>query len=342
MIFRGKFSSLYRHLHRSAQFIGRRSWLIGILSVLTVAGALAAVNYVKIETQGAYRIILANGIPNHPTGRFPNAHNPNTISAQNYHFRVAVNPRKASRTTRLNMQDFGIALNGVPFDPFTAEFWRRDRSSGWNYAAMTGKTDLGLDMNHAHVQPNGAYHYHGLPTDLVKGDNPSRHSSLLGYSADGFPIYGLYGFANPKSPSSGIKKLSSSYRLKKGTRPGGSSGPGGTYDGTFVQDFEYVAGLGDLDVCNGRDTVTPDYPTGTYAYFITQSYPFIPRCYRGSPDSSFERGMAGGLGPPGGGRGGRLGPPPGGSPPPGGRPPPRRSALSHELVLRRRSRSSLA
>ena len=39
--------------------------------------------------------------------------------------------------------------------------------------------------------------------------------------------------------------------------------------GRYVEDNEYVAGLGDLDQFNGRTTVTPEYPNGTYAYFVT-------------------------------------------------------------------------
>jgi alpha-tubulin suppressor-like RCC1 family protein len=49
--------------------------------------------------------------------------------------------------------------------------------------------------------------------------------------------------------------------------------------GTFVQDNVYT-GIGTLDKYNGRYCVTPEYPRGTYAYFITQkngipTYPYI-------------------------------------------------------------------
>jgi hypothetical protein len=60
-----------------------------------------------------------------------------------------------------------------------------------------------------------------------------------------------------------------------------------------VQDYEYVAGLGELDACNGRDGVTPEYPRGTYYYVVTAAYPFIPRCWVGTPDQSFSRGRPG-------------------------------------------------
>ena len=39
--------------------------------------------------------------------------------------------------------------------------------------------------------------------------------------------------------------------------------------GYYIEDFEYVAKLGDLDEHNGRISVTPEYPSATYAYFIT-------------------------------------------------------------------------
>ena len=51
--------------------------------------------------------------------------------------------------------------------------------------------------------------------------------------------------------------------------------------GTFTQDYEYVAGSGDLDECNGRFGVTPEFPTGIYHYYITDTYPFIQRCVKG-------------------------------------------------------------
>ena len=65
------------------------------------------------------------------------------------------------------------------------------------------------------------------------------------------------------------------------------SGPGGAYEGTFVEDYEFAQGLGDLDLCNGREGVTPEYPAGIYCYVLTATFPFIPRCYTGTPDASY-------------------------------------------------------
>ena len=209
---------------------------------------------------------------------------------------------------------FGVALNGIPFDPGTAEAWNNDRSSGWNIEALTGKTNFGADRNNAHVQPTGAYHYHGIPTGLVEklaGKNVGEKMVLVGYAADGYPIYSQYGYTKANDAKSGIKKLTSSYRLKKGTRP---DGPKGTYDGTYLQDFEYVADLGDLDEFNGRTGITPEYPNGTYYYVITDSFPYMSRAFKGIPDKSFQKG----------GEGGGRGRPPGGQGPPNGQRPPGR------------------
>jgi hypothetical protein len=78
--------------------------------------------------------------------------------------------------------------------------------------------------------------------------------------------------------------------------------------GTFAQDYHYVAGSGDLDECNGRTGVTPEFPAGTYFYLITDGYPYVPRCVKGNP-AMVEDGPPGGPGGRGP-RGGMLGGPP--------------------------------
>jgi len=253
-------------------------------------------NRVDIAVRDEYRYITANGIPNHHHGDFPNRGNPNSIRPQSYTFRMPANPRVADRLTPLGMNLFGAAINGVPFDPGAAEWWNNDPFSGWQYEALSGKINLGMDRNNAHVQPNGAYHYHGLPTGLISQLGAEKRMMLIGYAADGFPIYEQYGYSEAKNSQSQIQKLRSSYRLRQGTRP---DGPRGTYDGTFVADYEYVSGAGDLDQCNGRNGVTPEYASGIYYYVITSEFPFIPRCWRGTPDDSFRKRPGPGGRPPG-------------------------------------------
>ncbi len=290
------------------KYIGVRNWIgVALLLAAGCGGVFAqpaGTNRVSITIEGESRVIRANGLPDHETGRFPNAHNPNSIAPQNYVFRVPVHPKAAATPVKFVLQPCGIAINGILFDPGANEWWQRDRNSGWQYEPMTGHLNLGVDENNAHVQPNGAYHYHGLPVGLlarIKG--AQERMVLIGWAADGYPIYAPWACSNAMDAKSVLKPMKSSYRLKQGTRPGG---PGGIYDGTFVADFEFVAGAGDLDVCNGRTGVTPEFPEGTYHYFITQDFPFIPRMFHGTPDASFQRRGP----PPGGGPGGPRRPPP--------------------------------
>ena len=246
---------------------------------------------VSITIEGDDRVIRANGVPVHRTGPFPNRGNPHRIESQSYRYRIPAHPQAAEKITPLRMQSFGIAINGVPFDPGAAEWYRGDPRGGWQYEPLSGAVPLGLDANHAHVQPSGAYHYHGLPADLLKelGVRAGAHSPIVGWAADGFPIYALYGYAKADDKQSAIRALKSSYRLKEGNRPGGPDGPGGRYDGAFVADYVFEKGRGDLDECNGRTGSTPDFPSGTYAYFLTEDWPVIPRNYRGTPSEDFRR-----------------------------------------------------
>jgi hypothetical protein len=310
---------------RFARFSATPNLLLKMSGIVLVSACLAASsklppNEVKITTDDNYRHIQANGIPNHEPGQFPNRHNPNVIAPQRYDYKVPLHPKLAEKPVPFHMQPFGIAVNGVVFDPFAAEWWQGNPA--WQYEPHGSAIDLGLDASNAHVQPNGAYHYHGIPKGMIeKLSGDKIQMVLVGWAADGFPIYGPFGYSTAQDSGSALKKLDSSYAIKQGTRPAGS--PGGKYDGSFVQDYEYIESSGDLDASNGRSGVTPEFPQGTYYYVLTDEYPYIPRQFAGTPDASFARRgpPGGGFGPPGRGRrGGPGGPPPGG--PPGMRPPP--------------------
>ena len=267
-------------------------------------------NQVTESIQGKYRVIKSNAIPNHKVGQFPNSGNPNTISAQSKTYKIPANPTKATQLTSVSMDgfgkgfpayEFGVALNGVKLEPTAAEFFggrSRNMNSDWTLEALSTNVNLGDDCNNAHVQPTGEYHYHGTPTELIKNVD-SNQMSQVGWAADGFPIYYKYGYVNPTNATSKVIELTSSYQLKKGNRPGdGKTAPDGTYDGTYVRDFEYIEGLGDLDIANGRFGVTPEFPNGTYYYVITDDFPSLPRYFVGTPSQDFAvgGGILGGRG----------------------------------------------
>jgi len=140
---------------------------------------------------------------------------------------------------------------------------------------------LGLEYIHFYAPNNLRYQLEDNFTISGKEKTSGiSHSPILGYAYDGNPIYGPYGY-DPAAGGS-IRKINSSYELvadlTSGNRPPG-------YDpGYFINDYLYT-GFGDLDEFNGRFCLTPQYPNGTYAYFInitvdsnaksTPAYPYI-------------------------------------------------------------------
>ena len=259
------------------------------------------------SSDGSDRILIGNGIPNHEVGKFPNSNNPNTILAQSVNTRFTLCPEiiyESGLEFTGPALVIAYALNSVKFDPATAgrcndkgECSLARGTGRWNIEALGHNTfDFGDDMNHAHVQPNGAYHYHGIPELLVDLLKNNQDMTLVGWASDGFPVYARYGYSNSIDAESTIKSLKPSYRLKSNpdaNRPttltslsGGPSQGSSTPNtpipmGAFTQDYEYVEGLGDLDQCNGRYGVTPEFPNGIYYYVVTDDFPFFTRCLKG-------------------------------------------------------------
>ena len=64
-------------------------------------------NKVTENIQGQYRVIKSNAIPNHKVGNFPNAGNPNTISAQNKTYKIPAKPQKAEKLTSVSAEGLG-------------------------------------------------------------------------------------------------------------------------------------------------------------------------------------------------------------------------------------------
>ncbi len=241
------------------------------------------------------RSLVGNGIPNHAIGAFPNSDNPNKVAVQNVSYAITLQPAVLDGVVA-QVKDSGMAINGIRFDPGTGGSCpspitslancSMDRGPGqWRMEAL-GQSSFrfGVDANNAHVQPDGSYHYHGLPTGLLSGDLlAGRRMQLIGWAADGFPMYALYGPSDANSATSVLRKMRASYRLKanpEAGRPALALVP----MGAFVQDYEFVAGVGDLDQCNGRFAATPEFPKGIYHYYVTDSYPYVQRCVRGTPN----------------------------------------------------------
>lgn len=251
--------------------------------------------------------------PNYPTNehvlyRFPQT---NTIPATK---------------TRNGGGAIGYFVDGVAmFNSWDAYYYTNgaDTQGGanggyWNRDAYVNE-GVSFNANNAH-QAGGQHHYHANPPALryQLGDDvdfnpvtkaytedtntPTKHSPILGWVADGIPIYGPYGYSIATNANSGIRRMISGYVPRNGqygnenlTTMGRTylpqwavrlygvtsnvmSGPAVSTSyplGRYMEDNDYLGDLGyapgtntyDLDEYNCRWCVTPEFPKGTYAYF---------------------------------------------------------------------------
>jgi hypothetical protein len=157
----------------------------------------------------------------------------------------------------------------------------------------------------------------------------TKHSPILGWVSDGNPVYGPYGYSNATNASSGVRRMLSGFVLRNGQNGtanlqsigrtnippwaqriynvSSATGPNDftTYPlGRYLEDHDFLGDLinpntglsyvktadYDLDEYNGRFCVTPEFPNGAYAYFVTITtngtpvFPYyIGRAYYGNP-----------------------------------------------------------
>jgi hypothetical protein len=247
---------------------------------------------ITITTNGSTCAISSNSIPNHDVNN--NGAFATMIAEVNENFSISVLPKEATSSTKLSLQyDNAIFLNGAKLDLLAAACYGvgnaplgqekigcMQTNTPWRYDPMSPLNQFGTDSHNAHTQPDGAYHYHGDP--LAAYDTSGKTASgVIGFAADGFPVYGPFIDENGN-----LRRATSSYVLKSGARQsqsGEGAFPGGNYDGTYIDDYQYQSGGGDLDKCNGMTI------KGHYGYFVTNEYPWIMKCFKGTPDSSFRK-----------------------------------------------------
>ena len=239
--------------------------------------------------------------------------NPGAPSNQDMIYRIPRNPSAATNNVSVpNVFSIGALINGISifgkgddksYDPQQSDnvamgpgVWNVD---AWYSEGETLDTAFG-----AHPNQDGHYHSHATPFRLYNQVSPNQHSPIVGFSFDGYPIYGPYGYSDPNDANSSIKRIESGYALRsittRTTLPDGSNSmpPGPTVStqfplGMYNEDYEHTSNTGDLDEHNGRFTVTPEYPNGIYAYFVTitsngePAYPYyIGTTYYGKVDEA--------------------------------------------------------
>jgi hypothetical protein len=241
--------------------------------------------------------------------------NPWFPESMNYTFRIRLNPTPNNGTpVQTPYGHIGIWTNGVSvYNPKDAKSY--NELSVWFQNAFYWEHLLSETFDPCWGHSNGSYEYHThqSPACLYNQSDSTVHSPIVGFAFDGYPIYGAYAYTNTNGTGS-IKRMESSYRLRnitdRTTLPDGTVLTPANYGpplalvplGGYIQDYEYVPSLGDLDDHNGRFCITPEYPSGTYAYFatldetLTPAFPYA----LGEYFYGVTQGSDGNMGPSGG------------------------------------------
>lgn len=283
--------------------------------------ALANCQSVKYSETSVY--VATNGIPTYITGPFLD-NNPSLATAQNAIFKLPLNPvQNTGVVTATTGGNIGLFINGVAlFDYRDGVSWsnasqalKGGPSGGtgdgiWNRDAIVAER-AGFDCAKAHPAM-GNYHHHQNPSafsldlkvisnvctlyaaDGLYAIDSTKHSPLIGFAYDGFPIYGAYGYKNTDG-TGGIVRMKSSFSLRNittrttyATGATVTAGPDVSTNyplGLFREDYQYNATSAAtpdfLDEHNGRFCITPEYPKGIYCYFATvdenwnSAYPYV-------------------------------------------------------------------
>lgn len=229
--------------------------------------------------------VRTDGLAGYTMGPFER--NPNVPSSQDYTFEITRTPQEetGTKTSIPSTGVIGLASNGVVYygygDARSYSQAENDNVSNgdnvWFSDAWPAEGESMDATGGGHPTDRGAYHYHAIPFTLYS-DAGTEHSPIIGYALDGFPIYGPFGYETALDDESSIIRMTSGYELRnisvRTTLPNGStassSGPAVSTEfplGTYIEDYSFT-GTGTLDEYNGRYCVTPEYPNGTYAYFL--------------------------------------------------------------------------
>jgi hypothetical protein len=340
----GQYARIFTNDNMKATNVTLTTWSNG--SQTQPAPAYCGVQEVDSSSNWVY--VFSTGLAGYNMGPWQNGSFPNLPVNQKllYRFPRTTNGVSTSKTLTGGGQ-IGIFVDGVEmFNSWDAFYWNGSsevasmggNTGYWNRDAYVNEGAT-FDAGNAHQQNTGTYHYHANPIALryQMGDHvdydsstktysestnaPIRHSPILGWVGDGFPVYGPYGYSNTTNSASGVRRMISGYVIRNGlfgtsnltangrtTIPawaarafGGSSNQSGPsvsiYPlGRYMEDNDYLGDQGyalgvdfDLDEYNGRWCVTPEFPQGIYAYFVsisangTPTFPYnIGRAYYGN------------------------------------------------------------
>ena len=199
-------------------------------SVRDLTRAIDFEGYVNIEAYEEYCDIYSDNIPNHDFND-SSANFASNVMERDGAFKVKRFPEAASQNTEIQRGAWdALMLNGVVVDLKSAGCYSPSssnvnsdgniaagcgQSAQWNLVPLEYTSMFGVDIHNAHVQPDGSYHYHGNPNAMFDDSPSGEGSPLIGFAADGFPIYGSYILDDT---TGAYRKALSGYTLKEGTR----------------------------------------------------------------------------------------------------------------------------
>ena len=262
------------------------SWQQNINNITGYNGIPADVQQVFYSDNYSY--IKCTGIPSYTIG--PWAMNPNIPTNQNWTFKITRFPVPDPTPSTAGNGQIGVLKNGVVLFNY-GDAMSYNNLNIWHRVAQYFEA-VSFDSSGGHPAPGGVYHYH-INMKYLYTPVPSEHSPILGYMFDGYPLYGPYGFSDTNGTGS-IRRMVSGYVKRnittRTTLPDGTVLPPNQWGpnvstqyplGCFKEDYELNTNGADLDSHNGRFCITPEYPNGIYAYFITIDslgepvYPYI-------------------------------------------------------------------
>lgn len=222
--------------------------------------------YNEFEYNG-YRVVVANGIPDHDAENDAYVTNPNTRCERWTYMVVPLYPGQADSVTATRMGVTALAVTG-------GTFFNHLSSLDGDVAMYNEGTTL--DSCAGHSNAVNQYHYHAnivCDDDFADADT-CKH---IGYMRDGVPIYGYC------NDASGVQ-FSSCYALKDGYTESDIVMAAGTFQSAADEDYyEYVSS----DDCNLDEANGAIHPTtGNYSYFMTETYPWVPMYYFGEDGAS--------------------------------------------------------
>jgi len=180
---------------------------------------------------------------------------------------VPLSPTQGSSAVTTEMGVIGLATTG-------GTFYNDESSDDGDVALYNEGTSL--DSCNGHSSVDKQYHYHANIA-CVDDDVDADVCSMIGYARDGVPIYGYCNDADGT-------QFTSCYSIKSGYSESELTISSGTYYSASMEDYYEFDSDGDcnLDKANGATHPT----TGEYSYFLTTTYPWVPKYYYGDEGAS--------------------------------------------------------